>query len=251
MQHFAVIVAGGRGKRMKEPTPKQFMMLDNIPVLMRTLHAFDQSAFKPELIVVLATDLQQEWMDLCYRYHFHVPHTVVDGGNTRFESVRNGLHWIENNRLKTTGYGGQETGPIDPHHPIEGDALIAVHDGARPLIQPQWIDLSFREAARLGAVTLGIPSTDSIRQVDPVHRDRSKMLPREQIFRIQTPQTFRASILIRAYENADRTDFNDDAAVVERMGIPITVVDGDPQNIKITHREDLITASAWLRDANR
>ena len=218
---------------MENQVPKQFLLLDKIPILMRTLHAFHRSTLQPGIVVVLAPDLQQQWTDLCYQHRFHVPHYIADGGETRFQSVRNGLNFLAENKL--TGDNREQ-------------ALIAVHDAARPLITPELIDVSFREAEQRGAVTFGVPSTDTIRWVNSFDSGENKILPRKQVYRIQTPQTFRAAILIEAYQQAVSEDFTDDVSVVEKMGIPITILNGDPQNIKITHRHDLTAAEAWLRD---
>lgn len=235
MQYFAIIVAGGTGQRMNSSMPKQFLLLDGIPVLMRTIHAFHRSQMHPQIVVVLAPELQEQWTDLCYNHRFHVPHLIADGGATRFQSVRNGLDVIAQ-----TVFSDGNNSPEQ--------AIIAVHDGARPLVRAELIDRGFTEAGRTGAVVPAVLSTDSLRLVEESSNSgTNKSLPRDRVYRIQTPQIFRASILFNAYRQAEADVFTDDATVVENMGIPITMMDGDPQNIKITHRHDLWAVNAWLQ----
>ncbi len=234
--NFVVIVAGGSGNRMKNSLPKQFHLLDRLPVLMRTIHAFHRANAKPEIVVVLPSDWITYWTDLCYKFQFHVPHFIAEGGNTRFQSVKMGLDFISTQRLSGESQKLRDDSQIP--------AVIAVHDGARPLVSPALIDDSFEMARSKKAVIPAIESTDSVRFSE---NGTNKVLPRNQVFLIQTPQTFHADILFKAYEQEESPTFTDDATVVESIGETITLIEGDKTNLKITTEDDLAFASALLQ----
>lgn len=213
---------------MNSDTPKQFMLLDGLPMMMHTIQAFHRSTSVPQLIVVLHPGLQPEWMSLCATYRFPIPHTLAAGGTSRFESVKNGLETIRS---------------MDPQ---ASQSLIAVHDAVRPLISPTLIDRSFEEAMRSGTAALAVSSSNSVRLK---HLDGSGnyAYPRENVYLMQTPQTFKATLLFRAYEQPEDPACTDDASVVEKTGIPITLVEGDTRNIKITFQDDLLVAERLLK----
>ncbi|MFB2118487.1 2-C-methyl-D-erythritol 4-phosphate cytidylyltransferase [Parapedobacter sp. 2B3] len=227
-KNYAIIVAGGTGTRMGMDTPKQFLLLDGLPVMMHAINAFYRSESSPQLIVVIHPSLRDDWTTLCKRHGFDVPHTVVDGGNSRFESVKNAL-----NAITVAGDTPE-------------DCLIAVHDAARPLISPTLIDKTYLQAARTGTAALAVPSTNSIR-VTHGNGLKNNAFPRTRVYLMQTPQTFNGAVLRDAYEQAYEHAFTDDASVVEKKGYPITLVDGDTHNIKITYAEDLPIAEILLR----
>lgn len=227
---FAIIVAGGTGSRMGTETPKQFLPLAGLPVMMHSIIAFTHCANPPQIIVVIHPDLRGEWLSLCQAHDFNIPHMLVDGGSTRFESVKNGLTAIKS------------AAP----HVDSAQYTIAVHDAARPLVSPELIDETYRQAAFTGAAALAIPATDSIRIVSG-NRAKNNSHPRTHVYRMQTPQTFRASILYDAYQQADDGTFSDDASVVEKKGYPVTLVDGDTRNIKVTFAQDLAIAEILLQ----
>lgn len=244
MQHYAIIVAGGQGTRMGTQKPKQFMLLDEIPILMRAAHAFFRSTYTPEIIIVLAEALQDEWVDLCHKFRFHVPHLIVNGGSTRFQSVYNGLEFIVKHRIA----------PENHENIAQATNLIAVHDAARPLVQPALIDRIFEIAHRDGACIPGVANTDSIRSIvsktadgHPFETQAHETLNRDLVYKIQTPQTFRAHLIWDAYQQEESSSFTDDASVVETKKIPITLIDGDPINLKITHSQDIAIAEAILK----
>lgn len=241
MSHYAIILAGGSGQRMNNALPKQFLLLDGIPVLMRTLHSFFNSEINPAIIVVLPATMQDYWMDLCHKYKFHVPHLITTGGNTRFQSVQNGLEFLMKNILNHKSENIKKE-----------EIYIAVHDGARPLITSDLIDQAFQTTHIHGAVALGYPSTDSIRLIKSAHEKASNQAyPRELVYKMQTPQVFRASILTDAYCQPERPDFTDDASVVESKGYPITLLEGDHRNLKITSEGDLEIASLYLQQSKK
>ncbi|MDQ7949939.1 MAG: 2-C-methyl-D-erythritol 4-phosphate cytidylyltransferase [Pedobacter sp.] len=216
MKYYAIIVGGGSGKRMQNAVAKQFLLLKNKPVLMHTLTAFYQSPFKPELIVVLPIDLHQYWEALCFKYDFTIPHQVIRGGDERFHSVRNGLM------------------------AIKGDGIVAVHDAVRPLASPQLIATAFEVAEEKGNAIACIRPSDSVRKIKG---NESKIVDRDQLVMIQTPQTFEISQLRKAYQQPYHRKFTDDASVVEKTGIKINLIEGERHNFKITYPEDLELAN--------
>ena len=218
MKYYAVIVAGGSGNRMQQTVPKQFLLLDGIPVLMHTLQAFYQSHLNPEILLVLNESQHANWEELCFKYDFNIPHRVVSGGEQRFHSVKNALL------------------------SIQGEGIVAVHDAVRPLVSPELIDKSFAVAAEKGNCVAGIMPTDSIRKIND--GQKSVAFNRNEFILVQTPQTFNLAILRKAYEQLYKNDFTDDASVVERAGFEINIIPGERENIKITYPEDL--EIAWV-----
>lgn len=220
MKYYAIIVAGGTGNRMQSDVPKQFLLLDGKPVLMHSIETFSNSEFHPVIIVVLNATFTDQWKELCAVYRFKIPHQICEGGETRYHSVKNSLKLISK------------------------DSITAIHDGARPLISPSLITRSYRAAEQYGNAIAALKSSDSLRRVSG---DTSVALNREEIYRVQTPQTFKSDLLIRAYEQPYEESFSDDATVVEKAGNKIHIVDGDSVNIKITYPGDLPVAEALLK----
>lgn len=206
---------------------------------MRTIHAFYRSQSKPEIVVVLPAEWMDYWTDLCFKLQFHVPHLMVEGGTTRFQSVKNGLEFLAQERLSNVQVASENSSASKT-----SPALIAVHDGARPLINPQLIDESFEKAKEHKAVVPGLRCSDSVRYSE---NGFNKVLPRDQVFLIQTPQTFHADLLSQAYQQSESSAFTDDASVVEALGMPITLIEGEKTNLKITTEEDLALAEVLLR----
>ena len=219
---YAVIVAGGQGTRMRSSVPKQFALLAGRPVLMHTLSAFCQCSFPIDVTLVLPKAEILRWKELCREYSFNTAKEVkvVAGGATRTASVRNGLQRL-----------GREEG------------LVAIHDGVRPLITTELIERSYQQAERHGSAIASVLLKDSIRQVD---KTGSKSCHREQYRLIQTPQTFRMSLIQAAYSQVGTQSFSDDASLVEHIGHSITLIEGEYRNLKITTPEDLVVANALL-----
>lgn len=220
--NYAIIVAGGSGSRMQSVVPKQFLLLNGIPVLMHTMLVFYNSNTKPQLILVLPADFHDYWKKLCVTHNFNTPHQLVSGGQTRFHSVKNGLDLISDN----------------------DSALIAVHDAVRPLISKEIIDTSYQHAAKHGNAVTAVISRDSVRQLK---NGVSAHLTRDEIYLVQTPQTFQSAQLKKAYQQAYHAKFTDDASVVEEMGFQINLTEGRYQNIKITFPEDIAIAELLLK----
>ena len=222
MNKYALVVAGGKGLRMGTEIPKQFILLKGMPVLMHTLKAF-RSIESIQLILVLPKDQIAYWKQLCINYKFELPHQIIAGGDTRFQSVKNGLQAIQDN----TG-------------------LVAIHDGVRPLISVKIIEESFDLAQEKGNALTVVALKDSIRKQT---ENGSKSINRSDYFLVQTPQTFKVEDIKNAYNKAAIVNnFTDDASVFEANGGQIQLVQGDYKNIKITTSEDLLFANALIKD---
>ena len=204
---------------MQSDIPKQFMLLNGKPILMHTIEAFYNSDFKPEVILVLNVDFHTYWEQLCEKYHFSIPHTLIKGGLQRFHSVKNAIK------------------------AIKGKSVIAIHDAVRPLASNELICRSFREAEKIGNAVVAIKSKDSVRQKKG---NSSLSLNRDEIYLVQTPQTFQFELLNKAYKQEYRNEFTDDASVVERIGVTINLIEGESKNLKITFPEDLVLAEFYL-----
>ena len=210
---YAIIVAAGTGTRMGSNLPKQLMPLaDGRPILVATIGVFAQV---PDLtiILVLSAEVEPAWRLICQREQVAV-HTVVEGGVTRGESVQNGLVHVPDS------------------------ALVAIHDGVRPFVTAALVEACFGQAALSGAATAVVPAKDSLRVRLP--HGGSQAVNREDYVLVQTPQTFSAALIKRAYRKADSAiNYSDDASVAEAAGYPVSLVEGSYANIKITTREDL------------
>lgn len=214
---FAILVAGGSGSRMKADVPKQFMLLNGKPILQHTLERFLAVLPAEQISLVLPARERQTWASLCERHGFTAPIRVVDGGASRFQSVRNGLATI----------------------PVTADAtgMVAVHDGVRPFISPEIILNSFETAARMGSAVTCVPAKDSVRVMDA--SGQSRAVDRATVRLVQTPQTFRLDWFRPAFQTDEQPFFTDCASVLEHAGFSITLIDGSYENIKITTPEDL------------
>ena len=217
MKRFVIIVAGGKGVRMGAAVPKQFLMVGGKPVLVRTIEAFRSFDPAMEIVLVLPAEQQEYWKKLCESYDCCLCCRVADGGDTRFQSVKNGLALI------------QEEG------------LVGVHDGVRPFVSPEVIARCFDTALQKKAVVPVIEVAETLRKV---FGECSHTVPRSAYRLVQTPQVFAAEILKRAYDQPYEPSFTDDASVVEAMGVLITLVEGNRENIKITTPFDLKIAEA-------
>lgn len=219
MKKYALIVAGGKGLRMGTELPKQFLPIGGKPVLMRTLEAFYTYNSEIQIILVLPHSQQDYWKQLCREYLFLVPHTIVDGGETRFHSVKNGLALVN-----TPG-------------------LVGVHDGVRPFVSQEVISCCYDLAAEKRAV---IPVIDVVETVRHIEGEGSVTVNRDDYKLVQTPQVFDAELLKQAYNQPYTPHFTDDASVVESLGIPVVLTAGNRENIKITTPFDLKIATALL-----
>ena len=223
MKTVAIIVAGGSGTRFGAELPKQFLELGGKLILMRSIEAFANSGNCPvDVIVTLPSDQMDLWQRLCDRYGFGVPHRVVPGGETRWHSVKHAL---------------------DSMGDVNEVDIIAVHDGVRPMVTADVICRTIEAARRDGAAVPVVALNDSVRQVVG---EASHALDRSTLRAVQTPQAFDARLLLDAYSLPYQPTFTDDASVVEQLGHPITLVEGDPHNLKITRPMDLALAEYLL-----
>ena len=221
MKQFAVIVAGGSGSRMNMEVPKQYLPVNGLPVLMHTLNAFHNYSQSLDIIVVLPPKDHELWRELCEEYNFNLPVQIAPGGETRFQAVKNGL--------KRVG----------------SDGIVAIHDGVRPLVNKEIIAASYEIAVLHGSAIAAVRLKESIRVTD---KDETKTADRSKYRIIQTPQTFRVSLIKDAYETPEDPQFTDDASVLEKSGHKISLFEGSYKNIKITTPEDLIIAEAFLKN---
>lgn len=222
MKKYVVIVAGGKGLRMGGDLPKQFIPIGGKPVLMYTLEAFYAYDHEMELILVLPLSQQEYWKLLCKEYSCKIIHQVIDGGETRFHSVQNGLSQIE------------EPG------------LVAIHDGVRPFVSKDVIDMAFSAALKFGAAIPVLEMTDSIRQISSSGKNTA--VDRNLYRSVQTPQVFDSSLILAAYKQSYTETFTDDASVVEAVGHSIQLVPGNKENIKITTPFDLQIAEIIVKN---
>ena len=220
MKRVVIIVAGGKGVRIGGELPKQFIPLHGKPVLMHTLEVFHRWDSTVRLVLVIPRSHQSYWDMLCRELNCIVPHTIVTGGETRFNSVQNGLREI-----------------------VDCD-LIGVHDGVRPLVSPEVIETCFRTAQKKGTAIPVVPLVETIRERTG---DRNRSADRSNFWIVQTPQVFYRSWLLEAYKQPQQSSFTDDASVVESTGKIIRLVEGNIENIKITTPLDLIVAEKILR----
>ncbi len=221
MKKYVIIVAGGFRTRMNSQTPKQFLPIAKKPLLFHSINTFYNFRNDLSIILVLPTSQIEKWKSLCYEYNYNVPHIIVEGGNTRFNSVKNGLKLI--------------------HEP----ALIAIHDGVRPLVSHKTISNSFNCAEKNGTAIPVVNINDSLREL---YDNKSKSVNRNNYRIVQTPQCFKSEILLNAYQQDYDELFTDDASVVEKMGEKIFLVEGNVENIKITTPFDLLFAEYLINN---
>ncbi|MDA3891031.1 MAG: 2-C-methyl-D-erythritol 4-phosphate cytidylyltransferase [Salinivirgaceae bacterium] len=219
-QKYAIIVAGGSGKRMGNEVPKQFLEVAGLPILMHTINCFFSFDSEIKIVVVLPASQHSYWNKLIEKHSFSIQHQVTKGGIERFYSVLAGLKFTDS------------------------DSLIAIHDGVRPLVSKKTLENCFATAISKGSAIPVVPATESIRKV---HNDVNKAVNRSHYFMVQTPQIFQAEILINAYKQEYDCTFTDDASVVEKAGNPIHLVEGNVENIKITRPIDLKIAEILLQ----
>ncbi|GAB1444899.1 MAG: 2-C-methyl-D-erythritol 4-phosphate cytidylyltransferase [Cyclobacteriaceae bacterium] len=218
-KEYALIVAGGKGTRIKSKLPKQFLELNGKPILLHTVEAFIRYSKNIPIILVLPEDDFPIWRSICARFHFDRPILLQMGGETRFQSVKRGLDLIN------------------------GDGLVAIHDGVRPLVSEDIIAASFHLAAVHKTAVAAVRLKESIRMTDI---DATKAMDRSRFRLIQTPQTFDVNLIKQAYKIKEDLSLTDDASVAEKSGHSISLFEGSYRNIKITTEEDLIVAEALL-----
>jgi 2-C-methyl-D-erythritol 4-phosphate cytidylyltransferase len=219
MKTVAIIPAAGAGRRMESGTPKQYLPLAGIPVLVHTLRAFHLSAVIDEIfLAVPEEDIPDVRWNIVLKYGISKVVLVLAGGVKRQDSVRHALFHVR-----------------DEH------GIVVVHDGVRPFVSGELIGSAVAAAAECGAVTVGVPIKDTVKEADAAGWVK-KTVEREGLWLTQTPQAFRREIIVDAYAIATADGFygTDDASLVERMGHPVRMIPGDSHNIKLTTPEDLL-----------
>lgn len=219
MKKYAVIVAGGSGTRMGKALPKQFMLLREKPLLYYSINAFLEAFSDIRVILVLPLDYMEMGREIIDAYFEKERFIVTAGGNTRFQSVQNGLAHAEE------------------------DSIIFVHDGVRCLVTPDLIRRCHSMALKTGTAVPVVPAKDSIRLIT---EEGNEALERDKVVAVQTPQVFHGKILKAAYQIDYKDRFTDEASVVEAFGVKISLVEGEETNIKITLPQDLVIAEFIL-----
>jgi 2-C-methyl-D-erythritol 4-phosphate cytidylyltransferase len=217
LQQYAVIVAGGSGSRMGGEIPKQFLLLNGLPILFRSINAFVNYNSQINIVVVAPKAHVQTIYNLKRQHNFSQDFTLVDGGATRFLSVKNGLREVPNN------------------------CLVGIHDAVRPLVSKETLQKAFDSAEQKGN---GIPAIGVFDSLRKVKENKNKAVDRNLYQIIQTPQVFKSSLIKEAFAEATKTDFSDDATVFEAFGKSIFLTEGNRENIKITTPVDLKIAEA-------
>lgn len=220
MDKYAVIVAGGKGLRMGNAVPKQFLPLAGKPILYYTLKAFVDAFEDINLVLVLPQDQLSYAQMVLQEFEERIDVELVTGGETRFHSVQNGLKVVAD------------------------DSIVFVHDGVRPLVSPGLIRACYQQAVDKGSAIPAIPIADSLRVVDG---ENSKPVNRDKMRSIQTPQTFRAELLLPAFLQGYTDNFTDEATVVEAYGSRVYLIDGEKSNIKLTTPEDMVVAESTIK----
>lgn len=228
---YVVVMAAGQGVRMGSSLPKQFIELGGKPILQRTIENFVRAVPDIKVVTVLPEAFIQGWKDICTRNNFYCPQMLVEGGITRFHSVRNALEKVPDG------------------------AVVAIQDGVRPLATPELISRMFDRMDSCRALIPVLPSVDTLKALrtvkDAEGNDVLETIPgvlpdRGTIYRAQTPQIFLSEDIKAAYGQAFDTSFTDDASVAAKKNIPLSYIEGERYNIKITTRDDLEFANAIL-----
>ena len=214
-----IIVAGGSGRRMGGALPKQFMMLDNEPILARSINRMHEALPAAEIVVVLPEEHVELWKNIAARFDV-ARHKIALGGKERFHSVKNGLEALS-----------------------DEVCIVGIHDAVRPLASKKLVIKLFLEAENNVAVIPVVAPIDSYRIIEG---DESRIIDRSALRMVQTPQVFQAEALRKAYEQPFSTTFTDDASVMEAAGHKVTLVEGERENIKITTPSDMLIAEAII-----
>jgi 2-C-methyl-D-erythritol 4-phosphate cytidylyltransferase len=220
MKKIALIVAGGNGSRMNNSVPKQFLLLNNKPVLYYTIQAFLNAYDDIEIVLVLPEEHIGKGQEIIDGYFDASKFKITAGGRTRFHSVQNGLSLIK-----------------------DEDAIIFVHDGVRCLLTKDLIERCYQSALEFGTAIPVVECRDSVRLLT---NNGNKVVDRNKVRLVQTPQTFHSKILLPAFEIDYKDRFTDEATVVEAFGLKVNLIEGDTNNIKLTTPVDLFIAEYIL-----
>ncbi len=220
MKKYAVLVAGGSGIRMGNTVPKQFLMLAGKPVLLHSIEKFLNAFFDIEIILVIHPSFIEQAKGLIKSLPADSKISIIQGGETRFHSVKNGLNQVKE------------------------DAVVFVHDAVRCLVSVSLIHCCYEQALTKGSAIPAVSITDSVRMIDG---NTTKIIDRNLLKAVQTPQTFRSEIVLPAFNQEYNDSFTDEATVVESAGHEVFLIEGEKENIKITLPSDLIIAEHLLQ----
>jgi len=223
MKTFCIVPAAGVGKRMGGKLPKQYLLLQNQPIILHTLMALEKAKAIDEIYLVTGGEVPESFSQSLKEMGIKKLSGFVTGGKERQESVYNGLKAL----------------------PAQKDDMVIIHDGVRPFVTESIIDNCLREAMKTGGAIAAIPVTDTLKQVR--NGKICGSVDRSLCYRVQTPQCFRYGTIFRAYRDA-KGFYTDDSSIAEAMGVEVGVVPGDESNIKITTPFDLILAQSILRN---
>ena len=239
MSVAVIIAASGSGTRLGGDVPKQFQLLAGKPVLAHTLGAFDRLDIVCEIIVAVPAGYEQHTWDMVAGQGFKKVRAVVPGGENRAASIYAAL--------KELGGGAVNRGPAE-----DDPKVVLIHDGVRPFVSEAQIRAVAGAAKAHTAAISGTPLTDTLKEVD----DNAQVLStpdRKRYWRVQTPQGFTYDVIMRAYAQGEKDGIfpqaTDDSMLVERLGIPVKMVEGDPGNIKITNPSDMALSEIFLKHA--
>ncbi|MDB4088432.1 2-C-methyl-D-erythritol 4-phosphate cytidylyltransferase [Flavobacteriales bacterium] len=220
INHYVIIVAGGAGKRMNSPLPKQFIEIHNKPIIFHTIEKFLAADSTINFVISLHLDFVDYWKELLEKHQFNFKHEIVVGGEERFFSVNNALELVPSN------------------------SIVGIHDAVRPLVSKETILNCFKTAQQEGSA---IPVVDSVNSVRFIQKEINQNLERQYVKQVQTPQYFSSKLIKDCYLTDYSRKFTDDASVFEAKNSAIITVDGNPENIKITSPIDLIIAKELLK----
>jgi 2-C-methyl-D-erythritol 4-phosphate cytidylyltransferase len=216
---FVIIVAGGSGNRMKSIIPKQFLLLNGKEIIIHTIEKFLQIVDAENIVVVISQNQKEKWNELFGKFSFLQKMKIAFGGETRFESVKNGLEKINE------------------------DGVVAIHDAVRPFASVELIHRCFDDATLYGSGIAAIKFVDTVRQKI---NDEIKLIDRNHLWQMQTPQCFDVKKIKSAYQNAHQNNFTDDAEVFAQKGFQLHFTEGEKNNFKITTPEDIEFAE-WIQ----
>lgn len=225
----AIVLAGGKGSRMNESVAKQYIKIEDKEIIYYSLNTFENAKAIDEIVLVCgAEDIEYCKKEIVEKYNFYKIKKIVPGGKERYDSVCNGLKAIKDSTVD----------------------IVMIHDGARPFITEKMVNDSIKCATRYNACTVGMPVKDTIKVVNEDGYG-VETPDRKKLYQIQTPQTFRYDILLEAYDkmyNAENHNITDDTMLVEQyMGMPVKVIEGSYENIKITTKSDLNIAEIFIK----
>jgi 2-C-methyl-D-erythritol 4-phosphate cytidylyltransferase len=224
LKTIALITAAGKGRRMQNQTPKQYLPLGGKPILAWTIKVFEKCSAVDEIYVIVpAEQMEMVEKEIVDKYQFKKVLKVVRGGKMRQQSVWNGLRAIRSEC-----------------------SIVIVHDGVRPFVTPKMIEEGIKAAGETGASVVAVQAKDTVKRA--VKGKKVQTLPRDEIWLAQTPQSFQFPLLMKAYQKANQEEITgtDDAFLVEQLGHPVRLIEGNYTNIKITTPEDLAFAEAFL-----